>query len=396
MGPADGVRPGTGLYVRFRNGRGDASCGHLEWYLEAFEEGTVVSCIADLRVARAWREAPRPPHARRVPLGTGVAEGDVGVTEEQSFRCPRCGALAAAGAEWCGQCFARLGRPAEPTVARSAPQAGTAPEANHPNVPPPPMPVPPGEPGGDRDRRVTDERRGGDPRRAPVDRRVGEDRRSVDGRPTPASLLAALWEMPTVPEPERLAPPSGPMDRHPSRTAAGHAPEADEPTFLDAPPRATWPCAVCDTPNDLERDTCASCGAPFSRLFQEPDVRPEVDPKKAFKFSLIFPGLGHAVAGRKPEGAARAILFVWCAATALLLLLTHPVGGLGMLAPMAVVFVLGSIVWYLITAVDAYRVATGDKQLVSAKVMLYSVAALMMLSVGSVFLMVTKVGHLPH
>ena len=102
------------------------------------------------------------------------------------------------------------------------------------------------------------------------------------------------------------------------------------------------------------------------------------------------------MAGRKPEGAARAILFVWCAATALLLLLTHPAGGLGMLAPMAVVFVLGSIVWYLITAVDAYRVATGDKQFVSSKVMLYSVAAMMMLSVGSVFLMVTKAGHLPH
>jgi hypothetical protein len=41
-------------------------------------------------------------------------------------------------------------------------------------------------------------------------------------------------------------------------------------------------------------------------------------------------------------------------------------------------------------------VATGDKQFVSSKVMLYSVAAMMMLSVGSVFLMVTKAGHLPH
>jgi uncharacterized protein YndB with AHSA1/START domain len=52
----DRVRPGTGLYVRFGDGRGDASGGHLEWYLEAYEEGTVVSCIADLRVPRAWRE----------------------------------------------------------------------------------------------------------------------------------------------------------------------------------------------------------------------------------------------------------------------------------------------------------------------------------------------------
>ena len=53
---ADGVRPGTGLYVRFLDERGDASGGHLEWYLEAFEEGTVVTCIADLRTARPWRE----------------------------------------------------------------------------------------------------------------------------------------------------------------------------------------------------------------------------------------------------------------------------------------------------------------------------------------------------
>jgi len=53
---AGGVRPGTGLSVRFGGGRGDASGGHLEWYLEAFEEGTVVSCIVDLRVPREWSE----------------------------------------------------------------------------------------------------------------------------------------------------------------------------------------------------------------------------------------------------------------------------------------------------------------------------------------------------
>ena len=53
---AHGVRPGTGLFVRFRDGLDDASGGgHLEWYLEAFEEGTVVSCIADLRAPRPWR-----------------------------------------------------------------------------------------------------------------------------------------------------------------------------------------------------------------------------------------------------------------------------------------------------------------------------------------------------
>ncbi|HEY7280030.1 MAG TPA: hypothetical protein VID47_00445 [Actinomycetota bacterium] len=50
----DGVRPGTGLFVRVSGGRGDALGGHLEWYVEAFEEGTDVTCIADLRTRRAW------------------------------------------------------------------------------------------------------------------------------------------------------------------------------------------------------------------------------------------------------------------------------------------------------------------------------------------------------
>ena len=112
--------------------------------------------------------------------------------------------------------------------------------------------------------------------------------------------------------------------------------------------------------------------------------------------SLMFPGLGHAAAGRKAEGVARGILFLWCAGTAVLLLLTHGAGGLGILAPMAIVFVLGSIAWYGITALDAYRLANGEHQIVTPKVMLYSVAAMMMLSVGTVFMMVTRASHLGH
>ena len=322
------------------------------------------------------------------------------MTEEQRIRCPQCGALAAAGAEWCGQCYAKLSRPAEPTAARSAaPQTGVAP---HPHVPAPPMPVPARDPGSvepERDRRIGVERRSSDPRRNPVDRRVGEDRRAADGNPTPTSLLATLWEMPTVPEPEGLSPPpAAPMDRHPSQTAAGWAThQPAEGTFLDAeplPPRATWPCAVCGSATEMERDTCGSCGAPFSRLFEEPETRPDVAPATAFRYSLIFPGFGHAIAGRKAEGVARGILFVWCAATALLLLMSH--ASSGVMRPMAIVFVLASVAWYVLTAVDASRVASGDAQIVGTKVMLYGVAALMMLSVGSVFLMVSKAGHLGH
>ena len=307
---------------------------------------------------------------------------------QERIRCSTCGALAAPGDEWCGQCYARLVREPSPsgTKQAAAPQAED-PRAGHPSVPPPPMPVPPAQ---ERvDRRMGDERRTEAVRRAPVDRRAGEDRRSPAGRPTPAALLNQLWEMPTVPEPEGLAPPM---------TGGTGAEAPGEPTFLDAPakPVPTWPCAVCETQNPLARDTCMSCGAPFARLFKEEAARPQVPASKAARWSLLYPGLGHAVLGRRAEGVARAILFTWCAATAILLLSAHPAGGLGILLPMAVVFVLGSLLWYGVTALDAARLANGAHQVVTSKIMLYSVAALMMMSVGSVFLMVIKAGHLSH
>lgn len=50
----EGVRPGTGLRLRVSDARGDTLGGHLEWYMEAFVEGSVLSCIADLRARRPW------------------------------------------------------------------------------------------------------------------------------------------------------------------------------------------------------------------------------------------------------------------------------------------------------------------------------------------------------
>jgi hypothetical protein len=52
---AEAVRPGTGLVVRVSDPRPRGVDGHLEWYLESFQEGTVVSCITDLRAPRPWR-----------------------------------------------------------------------------------------------------------------------------------------------------------------------------------------------------------------------------------------------------------------------------------------------------------------------------------------------------
>ena len=47
----DGLRPDVGLYLRLSGARLE---GHLEWYLEPFEEGTVVNCITNIRASGRW------------------------------------------------------------------------------------------------------------------------------------------------------------------------------------------------------------------------------------------------------------------------------------------------------------------------------------------------------
>src|SRR5207302_4240655 len=127
------------------------------------------------------------------------------------------------------------------------------------------------------------------------------------------------------------------------------------------------------------------CLAPFSRLFQEAESRPRIDPAKAAVRSLLFPGLGHVATGRRVEGVARAVLFAWCAITGAFLLVAHPSGSVGILVPLAVLFVVAAVAFHAVTAMDAYRVASGAPQLVRPRALLIGTAGLMMLSVGSLF-----------
>ena len=73
-----GVRPGTGVFLRVSGERGDALGGHLEWYLEEFEEGTTVSCIADLRARRPW------PPRRVLRMRAGIRSAMVVLREMQT------------------------------------------------------------------------------------------------------------------------------------------------------------------------------------------------------------------------------------------------------------------------------------------------------------------------
>jgi uncharacterized protein YndB with AHSA1/START domain len=71
---AERHRPGTGLYLRL----GSPSLGTLEWYLEPFEAGTVVSCLLDLELAGGPRKLRRSLRKAR----SEVRKGLVGLKRE--------------------------------------------------------------------------------------------------------------------------------------------------------------------------------------------------------------------------------------------------------------------------------------------------------------------------
>jgi hypothetical protein len=144
----------------------------------------------------------------------------------------------------------------------------------------------------------------------------------------------------------------------------------------------------------MELDLCPTCATPFTRLFEEPVERPDVDPRNAAKWSLVFPGLGHARIGRSAEGVARGVLFLWSFGTALLVLLSHP-SGLGVIKGLAVLFLLAAVLAYALAAVDAFRQAAGDGPVLSPRALLYGTAGLVIMSVGSLFVVVIRATH-PH
>jgi len=158
--------------------------------------------------------------------------------------------------------------------------------------------------------------------------------------------------------------------------------------------RPTWPCAVCETENPMELDTCAACGAPFGRLFQQPESGPHVDPRSAVVRSLLFPGLGQIHCGRTADGVARAVLYLWTAGTSAVMLMAH--GGSGSaIMPVGVLFLLMSFVIYGTAALDSYRQAAGEQPILSPRYLLYGTVGLIMLSLVSLFVLVTRAAHIP-
>jgi predicted RNA-binding Zn-ribbon protein involved in translation (DUF1610 family) len=143
-----------------------------------------------------------------------------------------------------------------------------------------------------------------------------------------------------------------------------------------------WTCPTCGTANDLEVASCQACGTPFGTLFREAAPRTEVKPERAIRLSLLFPGLGHVVAGSVAEGVARAVVFAYALATGVSVLVARSGLGLGPFLPLMLLGFASAGILYVVTAMDAGRAARGDPPVLSTRMLLYGATTLMLITVS--------------
>jgi hypothetical protein len=143
-----------------------------------------------------------------------------------------------------------------------------------------------------------------------------------------------------------------------------------------------WTCPVCKTRNPIEVNACSACGTPFGRLLAEPEAPPGIEPQTAAVWSMLWPGLGHWKLGRRTEAVARLVMFAWSFGALVVLLVSRfGKGGLGPTFPLFALFLGASLMIYVVSAIDAYRLAAGDEPLMSSRTLLWTSAGLVFLSV---------------
>ena len=132
------------------------------------------------------------------------------------------------------------------------------------------------------------------------------------------------------PEPPPVPAPTAPAAEAPEAAPTAEAPEAATPRS-EEPIGAFWPCPVCGTRNPIVLEACEVCGTPFAAVMRG-DTRRDADPDAAFRRSLLFPGLGHAMLGYPLDGFARGAVFALAVLVAILLPLSVPTTPLTILA----------------------------------------------------------------
>jgi Double zinc ribbon len=225
-------------------------------------------------------------------------------------RCPNCGALVSAEAEWCGQCYEPLRHATEPPLAPAMAPADAKPEP-------------------------------------------------VDATPEAADRTAA---------------------REPGGIRPSLQMTVDVAGIELTESGTVWTCPGCEQKNPMALSTCPVCGTPFARLFQEPETTPHVEPGRALALSLVLPGLGHWKLGRKGDAVARIVLFVWSFGSALMLAFVRSGKGLGPLASLFLLFIGSTLILWLVSALDAYRIASDERPFVSARKLLWASAGLIVVS----------------
>ena len=276
-------------------------------------------------------------------METSQQELDRTVPQDQ-MRCPTCGGLNRAGADWCGQCLRRFTAPPAP-VSEPAVEPAPAPvEAPVMQAPVAQAPVPVAEP---------------TPEEISAYAAYIDDGRGATQMPMP------------------VAPQQTPTEVAPAKTPPPEAVGTERGAFKVRPEGIVWTCKSCDTENPLALQACSVCGTQFANtLRDEPTERVERDPGTVAMFSLFMPGAGHAYMGMWGQAIARGILQIWVLFTTLMGALQK--GGSSVIV---LVFGIASVALWVLAAHDAYREATHEPKAVILKgrAFMYLVLGLLML-----------------
>jgi ribosomal protein L40E len=173
--------------------------------------------------------------------------------------------------------------------------------------------------------------------------------------------------------------------RETSPAAAGALASASARFRRDAEgsgPPSAWRCPTCDAENGLDANTCRICGTSFGRLFEDPATAPAVSTSSATAWSLLLPGLGHWLAGRRVEAVARFVLAAWIVAFLVVLVAGRArTGSFGGAFALVLLFAAAAVALWTEAAVDGGRAAAGLAPVVSSRTLLWACVALVGLSV---------------
>jgi len=170
--------------------------------------------------------------------------------------------------------------------------------------------------------------------------------------------------------------------------AVGAAATAPTRPAREEPTGAFWPCPVCGTRNPIVLEACEVCGTPFAAVMRG-ETRREVDGDKAFRRSLMYPGLGHAMLGYSMDGFARGAVFTLAWLVAILLPLSGvPATPLTLLSIVLSIAAAGGI--YALSAVETKRLMERRSLLIESRFLLWGGVGLMMVTVGAIALSVAS------